>query len=84
LNLLFFRFCLAPPIVPFTFAAHMFTIRQAPLRSLLRVSQPLYFSKPGIRTFATSRMGAPVILCGKTEAVGTGVIASLKPEFDGA
>lgn len=28
-------------------------------------------------------MGAPVILCGKTEAVGTGVIAALKPEFDG-
>ncbi|KAK3905943.1 hypothetical protein C8A05DRAFT_30181 [Staphylotrichum tortipilum] len=27
-------------------------------------------------------MGAPVILCGKTEAVGTGVIAALKPEFD--
>ncbi|KXX83074.1 hypothetical protein MMYC01_200487 [Madurella mycetomatis] len=27
-------------------------------------------------------MGAPVILCGKTEAVGTGVIADLKPEFD--
>ncbi|GAB1311045.1 hypothetical protein MFIFM68171_01255 [Madurella fahalii] len=27
-------------------------------------------------------MGAPVILCGKTEAVGAGVIADLKPEFD--
>ncbi|KAK4234341.1 hypothetical protein C8A03DRAFT_47299 [Achaetomium macrosporum] len=27
-------------------------------------------------------MGAPVIMCGKTEAVGTDVIAALKPEFD--
>jgi hypothetical protein len=29
-------------------------------------------------------MGAPVILCGKTEAIGAGVIAALKPEFDGS
>lgn len=28
-------------------------------------------------------MGAPVILCGKTESIGKGVIATLKPEFDG-
>jgi hypothetical protein len=28
-------------------------------------------------------MGAPVILCGRTEAIGSGVIADLKPEFDG-
>ncbi|AEO68584.1 uncharacterized protein THITE_2118145 [Thermothielavioides terrestris NRRL 8126] len=27
-------------------------------------------------------MGAPVILCGRTEAIGSGVIADLKPEFD--
>ncbi|KAI1392891.1 uncharacterized protein F4822DRAFT_144881 [Hypoxylon trugodes] len=27
-------------------------------------------------------MGAPVILCGKTEDIGRGVIASLKPEYD--
>ncbi|XXG99231.1 hypothetical protein Hte_005568 [Hypoxylon texense] len=27
-------------------------------------------------------MGAPVILCGKTEGIGRGVIASLKPEYD--
>ncbi|KUI74063.1 hypothetical protein VM1G_09707 [Cytospora mali] len=27
-------------------------------------------------------MGAPVILCGKTEQIGTAVIANLKPEFD--
>lgn len=27
--------------------------------------------------------GAPVILCGKTEQIGTGVVATLKPEFDG-
>ncbi|KAI2602098.1 hypothetical protein GGR54DRAFT_553251 [Hypoxylon sp. NC1633] len=27
-------------------------------------------------------MGAPVILCGKTELIGRGVIAGLKPEFD--
>lgn len=28
-------------------------------------------------------MGAPVILCGKTEQIGVGVIAMLKPEYDG-
>ncbi|KAI1771001.1 hypothetical protein F4818DRAFT_430846 [Hypoxylon cercidicola] len=27
-------------------------------------------------------MGAPVILCGKTEEIGRGVIAFLKPEYD--
>ncbi|KAF7537062.1 hypothetical protein G7054_g4022 [Neopestalotiopsis clavispora] len=27
-------------------------------------------------------MGVPVILCGKTEAIGTGVIAELKPEYE--
>ncbi|KAI0512912.1 hypothetical protein F5B22DRAFT_637499 [Xylaria bambusicola] len=27
-------------------------------------------------------MGAPVILCGKTEQIGQGVIATLKPEYD--
>ncbi|KAJ0108254.1 hypothetical protein J7T55_000220 [Diaporthe amygdali] len=27
-------------------------------------------------------MGAPVILCGKTESIGKGVIETLKPEFD--
>ncbi|KAI0382923.1 hypothetical protein F5Y04DRAFT_279172 [Hypomontagnella monticulosa] len=27
-------------------------------------------------------MGAPVILCGKTESIGRGVIADLKPEYD--
>ncbi|KEY66340.1 hypothetical protein S7711_02799 [Stachybotrys chartarum IBT 7711] len=27
-------------------------------------------------------MGLPVILCGKTERIGVGVIADLKPEFD--
>ncbi|KAH8677876.1 hypothetical protein BX600DRAFT_139333 [Xylariales sp. PMI_506] len=26
--------------------------------------------------------GIPIILCGKTEQIGTGVIANLKPEFD--
>lgn len=28
-------------------------------------------------------MGTPVILCGKTEAIGVGVIANLKPEYEG-
>lgn len=28
-------------------------------------------------------MGAPIILCGKTEQIGQGVIAGLKPEHDG-
>ena len=28
-------------------------------------------------------MNAPVILCGKTEQIGRGVIADLKPEYDG-
>ncbi|CAJ2505518.1 Uu.00g129120.m01.CDS01 [Anthostomella pinea] len=27
-------------------------------------------------------MGAPVILCGKTEQIGKGVIAGLKPQYD--
>ncbi|KAK6193686.1 hypothetical protein LQW54_012215 [Pestalotiopsis sp. IQ-011] len=27
-------------------------------------------------------MGTPVILCGKTEAIGVGVIANLKPEYE--
>ncbi|KAK7740828.1 hypothetical protein SLS62_011013 [Diatrype stigma] len=27
-------------------------------------------------------MGAPVILCGKTEQIGRGVVAALKPEYD--
>ncbi|KAI9147244.1 hypothetical protein HJFPF1_13280 [Paramyrothecium foliicola] len=27
-------------------------------------------------------MGAPIILCGKTEAVGKGVAADLRPEYD--
>ncbi|KAI1305519.1 hypothetical protein F5Y03DRAFT_395051 [Xylaria venustula] len=27
-------------------------------------------------------MGAPLILCGKTEEIGRGVIATLKPEYD--
>ncbi|KAK0703082.1 hypothetical protein B0T26DRAFT_876229 [Lasiosphaeria miniovina] len=27
-------------------------------------------------------MGAPVILCGRTERIGEGVIALLKPEFE--
>ncbi|KAI1349195.1 hypothetical protein F5Y01DRAFT_192085 [Xylaria sp. FL0043] len=27
-------------------------------------------------------MGAPVILCGKTEQIGQGVIANLKPEYE--
>lgn len=34
--------------------------------------------------FLSTTMGAPVILCGKTEQIGKGVIATLKPEFDGA
>lgn len=28
-------------------------------------------------------MASPVILCGKTEQIGRGVIATLKPEYDG-
>ncbi|ETS79259.1 hypothetical protein PFICI_09112 [Pestalotiopsis fici W106-1] len=27
-------------------------------------------------------MGVPVILCGRTEAIGTGVVADLKPEYE--
>ncbi|KAK3395194.1 hypothetical protein B0H63DRAFT_462791 [Podospora didyma] len=27
-------------------------------------------------------MGAPVILCGRTEQIGVGVVATLKPEYD--
>ncbi len=64
----------------------MLAIRRAPLRSLSQLSRRLWFPKPALHHFATTatKMGAPVILCGKTEAVGTGVIAALKPEFDGA
>lgn len=28
--------------------------------------------------------GKPIILCGKTEAIGTVVTAALKPEYEGA
>lgn len=28
-------------------------------------------------------MGLPVILCGKTEQIGAGVIEMLKPEYEG-
>lgn len=28
-------------------------------------------------------MGLPVILCGRTEQIGAGVVANLKPEIDG-
>lgn len=28
-------------------------------------------------------MSLPVILCGRTEQIGTGVVANLKPEIDG-
>ena len=64
----------------------MLAVRRAPLRSPPQLSQQLCFPKPALRRFATTatKMGAPVILCGKTEAVGTGVIAALKPEFDGS
>ena len=38
------------------------------------------------RRFANSvgsKMPIPIILCGKTEAIGAGVIQGLKPEYEG-
>ena len=35
------------------------------------------------RTLATMTSPYPVILCGKTEAIGAVVIENLKPEFEG-
>lgn len=34
--------------------------------------------------FFTMSEPAPVILCGKTTQIGEGVIANLKPEYEGA
>jgi hypothetical protein len=38
----------------------------------------------GLRTVAIMPSPKPVILCGKTEAIGAVVIENLKPEFEGA
>lgn len=35
------------------------------------------------RIFAAMALPHPVILCGKTETMGAGVIEDLKPEFEG-
>lgn len=32
---------------------------------------------------ASKQKSIPVILCGKTEAIGSGVIEGLKPDFEG-
>ncbi|RYP83086.1 hypothetical protein DL770_005427 [Monosporascus sp. CRB-9-2] len=60
----------------------MLASKQPSLRSLPRlVQQQLYHSKPATRRFI-STMGEPVILCGRSEQIGQGVIANLKPEYD--
>ena len=53
---------------------------------VLRPKSTLLTSKVALnlRTVATMPSPHPVILCGKTEAIGAVVIENLKPEFEGA
>lgn len=53
---------------------------------VLRPKPTLLTSKVALslRTVATMPSPHPVILCGKTEAIGAVVIENLKPEFEGA
>ena len=53
---------------------------------VLRPKPTLLTSKvaPNLRTVATMPSPHPVILCGKTEAIGAVVIENLKPELEGA
>lgn len=46
-------------------------------------TRSILLTTPRPRSLSSIKMGAPVILCGKTEQIGRGVIANLKPEFDG-
>lgn len=64
-------------------APNSFCLNTVTLRQL---SRPFILPRTIIdtRRFTSSKMGAPVILCGKTEQIGKGVVATLKPEFDGA
>lgn len=63
----------------------MFAFRPAPLRFVRTIAQPLSLSASySSRLFSSIKMAAPVILCGRTEAIGTGVIANLKPEYEGS
>ena len=53
---------------------------------VLRPKPTLLTSKVALslRTVATMPSPHPVILCGKTEAIGAVVIENLKPELEGA
>lgn len=69
------------------------------VRALVRtsVARPTIFTKaesrvnficpcnPSLATWRpfSTKMGAPVVLCGATERIGAGVIENLKPEYDG-
>ncbi|KAI3329514.1 hypothetical protein F4824DRAFT_506093 [Ustulina deusta] len=48
---------------------------------MLRIIRPAYLLRPAGRRFFSNK-GAPLILCGKTEQIGRGVIATLEPEYD--
>ncbi|KAK9775321.1 hypothetical protein SCAR479_07997 [Seiridium cardinale] len=60
----------------------MFAFRPAPLRFVRSIAKPISYPASSSRLFSRVKMGAPVILCGKTEAIGTSVIADLKPEYE--
>ncbi|GAW15147.1 hypothetical protein ANO14919_045560 [Xylariales sp. No.14919] len=56
---------------------------QSTRHAIPRLAQPTrYFSQPLSRRRFATKMGAPIILCGKTEQIGRGVIAGLKPEYE--
>lgn len=59
----------------------MLPMRRNYLRTLSKLAQQSNLFHYTTRRFV-SNMGAPVILCGKTEEIGRGVVASLKPEYD--
>ncbi|RWA03042.1 hypothetical protein EKO27_g12063, partial [Xylaria grammica] len=56
---------------------------QSTRHAIPRLAQPTrcLLRPPSRRRFAT-KMGTPIILCGKTEQIGRGVIAGLKPEYE--
>lgn len=70
--------------VPITAYTALFPAKRILLSSSQRL-KPSTFARvhaPAFRHLSTT-MGAPVILCGKTEQIGKGVIETLKPEFEG-
>lgn len=70
----------------------MFTVRvtriKPPHRSLSRVFNvyhpPQSYPHRRFTDSVGSKMVIPIILCGKTEAIGAGVVQGLKPEYEGS